>query len=552
MRKYIWGYFLKNKIFLGSYLLLFGASLIYLIWSCTPIELINEFTVTEPLSVINGFSMVLFVYFMFLSFELFAIDKNTTFHEVRYTTRNGRSGKTNFEILAILIVCILLIAALYLAFAFAMFFMCKHKLDMPTEANSYYWHILDNIIVNIVLTSIIAIIAGATLSTAKNKFMSYIMMLVISIIECGFLNKIAQYICVGESINTFDVINTFNFMPPNLNFLTNWAFGFSLLESRMAIIIFWLSLVIIIALIRIDFLHYRKKLKFAIVACCAVVCAFSFLQHILPESVVEMSYNPKGSTVYDQHYYLNNYDGRETEADFNITEYSLNLAIDRILEAEAKINVDKSNLPEYHFTLYHKFKVKKILDQNNRSIKFNQNGDYVTVFPDTDACLKSVTFYYSGFSNRYYSNRQGIFLPGSFCYYPIAGHVDIWKTDLVKFSNHDIKYNVLVDYKHGKIFSNLPGSGDKKNSFSGRCNGLTLMSGFLAEKKINGNRIIYEYLLGTADKTNLKKMSDILTSEGFGNATIFVVPCMNQDNIVLLNKEQIFTEYIINHKSSLQ
>lgn len=96
---------------------------------------------------------------------------------------------------------------------------------------------------------------------------------------------------------------------------------------------------------------------------------------------------------------------------FEVERYDLKIDIDRQLEVEANIFVDKSDLDEYDFTLYHGYKIDKVTDKNGKELKFKQDGDYFTV-ENNDEGLSEICISYAGSAPRFFSNSQGTSLPG--------------------------------------------------------------------------------------------------------------------------------------------
>ncbi len=153
---------------------------------------------------------------------------------------------------------------------------------------------------------------------------------------------------------------------------------------------------------------------------------------------------------------------------------------------------------------------------------------------------------YVGASAAYYSNRQGIYLPGDFAYYPRAGYLALYDEEQMamtsNFVSPDTKFKTIIDYQ-GKIYTNL----DKKGSvYQSVCDGCTIFAGFYKEKKFgDGNRIIYNYLSDECylepggfsailkeDEAELKKMKK-------SHVTIFVAPNVNQMRNCDIGQNQI-------------
>lgn len=197
---------------------------------------------------------------------------------------------------------------------------------------------------------------------------------------------------------------------------------------------------------------------------------------------------------------------KNEKPNFEITGYDMNFKIKNLLSGDVTVKVDNPNLTEYHFTLYYGYKLKSVSNSNGEKLKYDRDGDYITVH--TDAPTESFNFKYKGFSQVFYSNSQSSNLLGGFAYYPINGFRYVYsladqgsiRTKLSK----SVPMSVKVDC--GKtMFSNLESTG--KNTFEGTSDSLTLVSGFYKEISTDGIRMIYPYYDASEDyETQLKML----------------------------------------------
>ena len=214
----------------------------------------------------------------------------------------------------------------------------------------------------------------------------------------------------------------------------------------------------------------------------------------MPYSSISLDSNSHGS---DTEYYVfrdpeNFVIQKNEEPNFEITGYDMNFKIKNLLSGDVTVKVDNPNLTEYHFTLYYGYKLKSVTNSNGEKLKYDRDGDYITVH--TDAPSDSFNFKYKGFSQVFYSNSQSSNLLGGFAYYPINGFRYVFsvadqgsiRTKLSK----SVPMSVKVDCGK-KMFSNLESTG--KNTFEGTSDSLTLVSGFYKELNADGIRMIYPY-----------------------------------------------------------
>ena len=150
----------------------------------------------------------------------------------------------------------------------------------------------------------------------------------------------------------------------------------------------------------------------------------------------------------------------------------------------------------YRFTLYRTYRIHRVIDENGTELPFTQDGDYFTITPDQ--ATKKITVEYKGYSPMFYSNRQGICLPGCFPYYPWAGYKQIYyatpdaESELVSFIPRtdlpEASFSVSLSSKY-PVFTNM-GISRSKEPISGTANALSLMSGMLETQELSGYDMI--------------------------------------------------------------
>ena len=355
-------------------------------------------------------------------------------------------------------------------------------------------------------------------------------------------------------INLFPIFQIFDIFPHDLNFTANYAFDTSVLPHVWLSCIFWCSLSFVIAFYKLSVPKTPKIIlkKLPVL----ILCAACFITAIIPSSKVQVEYvHPYESVDSEWSYYVSHKKKAESvpvvnEA-FSVTEYDAELTIGSKLYATIKITPDNKELNEYVFTLFHEYKISKITDENNNKLKFTQDSDYVTVY--TSGTINQLCFTYSGFSGTFYSNVQGTFLPGFFPYLPFPGCKAIYNAD------HGGSFNVLsfgdeadISVKVNslrQIYCNLEKTG--RNTFSGKSNGLTLISGFYDEITVNDITTVRPYMDYTRESNkNITKMINMNSDNPeFNNVkTILIMPHVN---LSLTGHEQyiVFSDHIVSSQT---
>ena len=256
----------------------------------------------------------------------------------------------------------------------------------------------------------------------------------------------------------------------------------------------WLG--IVAAVVLLQKLPHKKKWLSAILFVAGAGCLGMYLQ---PSSEVYLGNGVDDFRQGDDLYYMYADAGtvRNQEADFKLTSMQADFTMDRRLDAEVTLGVDKAGLNQYCFTLYHGYRMKEIKDQNGEKLEFNQDGDYLTV-ESRGTNVSLLTFTYSGSNPHCYTTSQGIFLPAYLEYYPVPGFHPVYiRTPgyygyTMEGFGYDVDCKVTVHTKQ-KVYSNLPSTG--KNSFQGMCDGVSLYAGeFMKETVIGDCAVLYSPL----------------------------------------------------------
>jgi hypothetical protein len=114
----------------------------------------------------------------------------------------------------------------------------------------------------------------------------------------------------------------------------------------------------------------------------------------------------------------------------DVAEYRLDLQVKNMLSGKVSMTLDEpfSDTPE--FTLFRGYKVKKINNAEGKTLNFSQKGDHLTILTPGQEHTKKFVFEYAGSGWGNYANYQGIFLPGSFPWYPWPGRQTFyWQDD---------------------------------------------------------------------------------------------------------------------------
>lgn len=292
-------------------------------------------------------------------------------------------------------------------------------------------------------------------------------------------------------------VDFFQWNVPNTGFYPDAVYGIPLEISRWCLAIFWIFLFGGLLLWK----HKLKRRRFT------VLLSILFLSISLTglgrflmrsnDSILQKDSRANGLVFGERNYRQMQEAGEIITADFDVLSYDLVFQFKNNLKATATLDLSEYNLDRYAFTLHHGLKVKIVLDEEGRALRFDRSGDYVDVHAPQG--VQSITFVYEGQMGKYYANRQAVALPGYLAYYPMPGHISLWNYERNSYRIHDeftesdFHVNILSSTT---ILSNLPRVGEQ--IFSGRSGTLSLFGGLIVDEMRAGQRYFHSPLSGQA------------------------------------------------------
>lgn len=428
-----------------------------------------------------------FVIFTILAFH-FATEIET--HQMRESFISTPMGYKRY--LQTLFLLLFWIAVLFsvLTAGITAFFVSRSELTSILYAyRQSTVHFLLLTCIYLLIPAVIGICFGLSLSFLPNRLMGYLVIAIAFLLSYVINDLPAALLYELTGLNAYYPFELLR-IGPEINLSPIYAFGYPAQIHQMARLLFWLCLfggLLFWNLNRME--PTRRKWQIPFVGILAVL---SIVTYFWPASRVAITTNPFYGLTADQEYYYKN-PGSEQEADWTITNYELEVRIFRKLNVKATLILSQPVLGEMPFTLYHGYRVTDVRDAEGNKLSFRQEGDYLMVQSATETQQISIT--YSGSGDRYYSNEQGVSLPGSFVWYPHAGKKILFDNSAGGFiwvnPENDVSFRVAVKYPK-KIYSNLVET--EKGIWEGQSTGVTLMSGMLTEEVQSGIRFVYPYL----------------------------------------------------------
>jgi len=394
------------------------------------------------------------------------------------------------------------------------------------EHSAFLTHILQHMLLNFFLSLLVATLVGWVLALVFKRLMAYMIAIVFLFLGSRIFEEMVDTTLFSTGRNLYPIYNFFSFSDPAITWATNFHIGYSVLPDR-----FWMMFSWIVALVGVIlFKLIRKgKQRYIYAALTLFVFAISIYFYQQPRSRFVMSHTPNGSLMYDPFHYRDQ-DIQVGEANFSVLTYDLEMTVGNQLHVTATLTVDEQ-LPEYRFTLYHRYVIRSVIDQDGIAMDFVQDGDHFRIY-NTNARLEAMIIYYVGYSPRFYSNRQGIILPGFFPYFPQPGYHLIFDYQWGAFEPlmlpQEAYFNIRISGA-GDVFSNLDEIAS--NHFSGRTSSVTLMSGFLNSHVVDGITVVYPFLdhMEFNQELNTELTQEFIRDFSGSNAiqTIMVLPNLN-------------------------
>lgn len=447
------------------------------------------------------FSLVIFAVFMLLSYEFFIKLKRDKAQECISAMNNGNIKVIFNQFIVMMLINVVVLILFFLIIAIG----C-----MMSGINyaSFYFHIFLTILLYSFLTNTVAILIGLVVALNFKRTVAYVVLLLCSCLVSYFPTK---FLTSSPLYKIFDFLNLI--VDPSM--AVNNSFGYSLLAYKWFKVIFWIF--VCLSIIYLSLYKNRPKQLCKRCLVCIFLACVSLGIYCLPSSKVDFSeyYALEEMQYYEEH------KEKHEAANFEIESYDINLKIGRNLKAKVIMSLNNPDLSEYKFTLYHGYKISNITDENANKLSYTVDSDYFTV-KNNNKKLNKIIVEYTGSSMKNYANRQGVFLSGTFEYYPHAGFSDLSSLE----NNKEKDFTVRINGK-SNIYSNLKET--EKGLFKGRVSEATFLSGLITCEEYNGIKYIYPYCASS----QLPEFGHGIKSE---SKNLISSPCWNKkiDTVIMI------------------
>jgi len=137
-----------------------------------------------------------------------------------------------------------------------------------------------------------------------------------------------------------------------------------------------------------------------------------------PHSIDEVSLMPE---VFSSNWWQNPPDWDYHYHIPTVAHYEVDLDIRSRLSGRVVMTLDEPFLRTPTFTLFRGYHLSSITDAHGRQLDFSREGNHITILTPDQEHTTDFIFEYAGSGYGHYANSQGIFLPGSFPWYPWPG-----------------------------------------------------------------------------------------------------------------------------------
>lgn len=491
----------------------------------------------------------LFFLYIFLAHEFFSMDKRAALEEVIDSVHHGRRRCewAKFFVFLCSIGCEAgMVYAYYL----------KHLEQLHCATNETKLYFAAVVLIYHFGVCLLAVGIGWGTTFFKNRISGYAAIIFLSYLftpnlivilkriswDTEFYNKIAELFCIYER---------------DYGATSNCYYLLSVEAVEVQRLCVWLLLCICL----IGWKLWKHK-GWVVIPAVLMFLVFSLFWQPTSAVYADMGVSGHDAWSHDMLYYTyrknyqENIENAQGQA-FRVNTYKMELGRDRILTAKVEMELDTSALDKYIFTLYHGYKIQKILNMNGEELQYEQKEDLVTVYSAGN--MKKVCFYYQGCCKNYYTTSQGMYLPAYFPYYPMAGarevyldiksekneYLHLYEGYNLECPEYEAAFDITVSGKQ-TVYCNLEEK--EKNHFYGKSNGVTLLSGyFIKTEKIGDCTMVYSYMDENVWSVEAEEKKDIegwlKKNKELKGQTIFISPRGNYESHAIV-KEHLIIEDI--------
>lgn len=489
-----------------------------------------------------------FVIMGFLSFDYFREVSNAGYREIIEVT--GHSFRTDCMSIVIMLPIVLLSAMITFAFSIYYFYIPSTL----TRQTALYSLKVSGLYIG--LGGMMAIFLGWFLARRMNKLIGYVLLLLFCIcISTPMVQNIKLLFWYRDSLLQ-KLLRVFYFLPeleiPNDGTVMSYGGNLYPIQfSQLHRILFW---ILLLGAGIVSCYSFRVKKGILTVLFCAAIGSMWFVVQPTNAWCDTSCFDVTDSGGYILNYYENEENTdiycEETAGGYQINHYRMQITPGWEMRVRAELHFEGKQKNHYDMTLYHLYKIDSITDLSGKTLSYSRNADYLTIHSETES-LQGIIITYHGGNSCFYCNRNDIFLPAWFPYYPIAGFHHVYDRDKNEFADNHLKQTAEFDVtflSDQDIYSDLPET--EKNHFAGSATGAMFLSGFFESKTLeNGITCVYYYLDPSYDpelaenRECIDRIAKCMTDSGIWKNTlkkkIFLTPNIHGHDVFYMTEDSI-------------
>jgi hypothetical protein len=435
------------------------------------------------LNISQSTGLFLFVLFAFLAFEFLYLERASGLTECLETNR-----QLHLQIRWNQILLLLPLALVPWGIVFGFDFFAV--LSKGALTGQVLTHLILSSVLNVLVVEIIGILLGAVLASCASRPAAYCIMILFAFLMSPVAKNWVAVLLNSFETASFDpvrIMDFFGIVAMDTDWVPDPIYGLPIERCRWALALFWIALFLSLFLL----LHRPKgkrryPLMIGILWLAALLGLVGFLR-MGGDSTVRLDDRRTG-TAYGDYFYETTQEQKEESAAFSVLSYDLDLKITGRLHASATMTLTKN--PEgdaYRFTLYRGYRILSVTDGEGNPLTYTRTGHYLEIDAPFDTPTGTILVEYEGSGGRYYSNDQGIALPGYLPWYPMPGYRSLWDEASsgisVSTEGEEIDFSVTVDTRL-PLVCNLEEV--EEHTYAGKATAVTLVGGLLTEKTSDG------------------------------------------------------------------
>ena len=282
-----------------------------------------------------------FLFFLFISCEFMRKSREVNLVE----SMRERAWIVEGNQFAVLGTLILIYALVFLIYVLA----GVSILHMPQMC---FLQMLKILGVNIFLLSCAAVGMGYLISRIPNRYAGYLVILVVLMLILPANAKYFSMLSWGRGISIYWLRDWLYLLPPDIQALGDPLYGVPVEFYRIAVMLLWIG--IGGWLFARSVCRYTKAKRRVADGLFIVWTALCVLGAVNEGSVLRMTDHPKSAVSEDQNYYETQPEIEETQSDFQVQAYDMELTFGHELSAKVTVSIMSENTPKQcYFTLYH-------------------------------------------------------------------------------------------------------------------------------------------------------------------------------------------------------